>query len=178
MGDAEVASAIAAGDQGALGAAYDHHSLLYAYCRFQLSDPEDAADAVRDTFVIAACKLSVLCDPSRLRPWLHAVARNECRRRLRAGDSMSLSAEAREVSDDTADFGGSLAQPWVRELGRSAFATLDDADREIIQLTLRQRLDTVHLTDTLGVPRNRARLTASRARAAVAAAAAALLGAR
>ncbi len=180
MGDAEVATAIAAGDQAALGAAYDRHaSLLYAYCRFQLSDPEDAANAVRDAFVIAACKLSVLCDPSRLRPWLHAVARNECRRRLRAGDSMSLSAEAREVSDDTADFGGSLEQAGFRELVRSAFATLDDADREIIQLTLRQRLDTVDLTDTLGVPRNRARLTASRARAEfAAAAAAALLAAR
>ena len=179
MGDAEVATAIAAGDQAALGAAYDRHaSLLYAYCRFQLSDPEDAANAVRDTFVIAACKLSVLHDPSRLRPWLHAVARNECRRRLRAGDSMSLPAEAREVNDDTADFGGSLEQAGFRELVRSAFATLDDADREIIQLTLRQRLDTVDLTDTLGVPRNRARLTASRARAEFAAAAAALLAAR
>jgi RNA polymerase sigma factor (sigma-70 family) len=179
MGDAEVATAIAAGDQAALGTAYDRHaSLLYAYCRFQLSDPEDAANAVRDTFVIAACKISVLHDPSRLRPWLHAVARNECRRRLRAGDSMALSAEAREVSDDTADFGGSLEQAGVRELVRSAFATLDDTDREIIQLTLRQRLDTVDLTDTLGVPRNRARLTAARARAEFAAAAAALLAAR
>jgi len=179
MGDAEVATAIAAGDQAALGAAYDRHaSLLYAYCRSQLSDPEDAADAVRDTFVIAACKLSGLHDPSRLRPWLHAVARNECRRRLRAGDLMALSAEAREVSDDTADFGGSLEQAWFRELVRSAFATLDDADREIIQLTLRQRLDTVDLTDTLGVPRNRARRTASRARAEFTAAVAALLAAR
>src|SRR3984893_15098283 len=179
MGDAEVATAIAAGDQAALGAAYDRHaSLLYAYCRFQLSDPEDAANAVRDTFVIAACKLSVLHDPSRLRPWLHAVARNECRRRLRAGDSMSLPAEAREVNSDWADFGGSLEQAGFRELVRSAFATLDAADREIIQLTLRQRLDTVDLTDTLGVPRNRARLTASRARAEFAAAAAALLAAR
>src|SRR5260370_31983524 len=136
MGDAEVAAA--------RGAAYDRHaSLLYAYCRFQLSDPEDAANAVRDTFVIAACKLSVLCDPSRLRPWLHAVARNECRRRLRAGDSMSLSAEAREVSDDTADFGGSLAQPWVRELGRSAFATPGDAARGVIPPTPRQRVGPV-----------------------------------
>src|SRR3984893_4349279 len=162
MGDAEVATAIAAGDQAALGAAYDRHaSLLYAYCRFQLSDPEDAANAVRDTFVVAACKLSGLHDPSRLRPWLHAVARNECRRLLRAGDSMALSAEAREVSDDTADFGDSLEQAGFRELVRSAFATLDDADREIIQLTLRQRLDTADLTETLSESFYFTRLTAS-----------------
>jgi RNA polymerase sigma factor (sigma-70 family) len=179
VGDAEVATAIAAGDRAALGAAYDQHaSLLYAYCRSQLSDPEDAANAVRDTFAIAACKLSGLRDPSRLRPWLHAVARNECRRRLRAGDSMALSAEAGEVSEDTADFGGSLEQAGFRELVRSAFATLDEADREIIQLTLRQRLDTVDLTDALGVPRNRARRTASLARAEFAAAVAALLATR
>jgi RNA polymerase sigma factor (sigma-70 family) len=179
MGDAEVATAIAAGDQAALGAAYDRHaSLLYAYCRSQLSDPEDAGNAVRDTFVIAACKLSGLRDPSRLRPWLHAVARNECRRRLRAAGSAAQSAEAGEVADDTVDFGDSLEKAAFADLVRSAFAALDEADREIIQMTLRQGLDTVDLTEALGVPRNRARAIALRARAEFAAAAAGLLAAR
>ena len=49
-----------------------------------LSEPEDAADAVQDTFVIAAARLGGLRDPRKLRPWLYAVARNECHRRLRA----------------------------------------------------------------------------------------------
>ena len=32
--------------------------------------------------MVAEAKLRLLRDPSRLRPWLYAVARNECRRRL------------------------------------------------------------------------------------------------
>ena len=37
-------------------------------------EPADAADAVQDTFVIAAAELGRLRDPDRLRPWLYAVA--------------------------------------------------------------------------------------------------------
>ena len=51
-----------------------------------LSEPEDAADAVQDTFVIAAARLGGLRDPRKLRPWLYAVARNECHLRLRAAE--------------------------------------------------------------------------------------------
>jgi hypothetical protein len=36
------------------------------------------ADAVEETFVIAAARLGGLRDPRKLRPWLYAVARNEC----------------------------------------------------------------------------------------------------
>src|ERR1039457_7330666 len=47
-----------------------------------LPTPDDAAGAVRDTFLIASSRLERLRDPGRLRPWLHAVARNECLLRL------------------------------------------------------------------------------------------------
>ena len=57
-----------------------------------LSRPADASDAVQDTFVVAAAKLGRLRDPGRLRPWLFAVARNECRRQL-DGPHVSRSAE-------------------------------------------------------------------------------------
>jgi DNA-directed RNA polymerase specialized sigma24 family protein len=74
---------IVAGDPAALAAAYDHYApALYAYCRSLLSEPADAAQAVHDTFVVAALRLPGLRDPGRLRPWLYAVARNECRRQL------------------------------------------------------------------------------------------------
>ena len=51
-----------------------------------LGDPEDAADAVQDMFVIAAARLGGLGDPRKLRPWLYAVARNECHARLGASE--------------------------------------------------------------------------------------------
>ena len=84
MRDREIVAAIVAGDPAGLAAAYDSYAtVLHAYCRSMLAEPADAADAVQDTFVIAAAKLGGLRDPDRLRPWLYAVARNECYRRLR-----------------------------------------------------------------------------------------------
>ena len=45
------------------------------------------ADAVQDTFLVATAKVRNLRDPGKLRSWLYAVARNECLRRLRAGNA-------------------------------------------------------------------------------------------
>jgi DNA-directed RNA polymerase specialized sigma24 family protein len=86
MQDRELVAAIAAGDPEGLAEAYDRYAAsLYTYCRFMLPGPDplgSAANAVQDTFIIAAAKLGGLHDPERLRSWLHAVARNECLRRL------------------------------------------------------------------------------------------------
>jgi hypothetical protein len=87
MPDGAVVAAIVAGDPDGFAEAYDRYAAaLYTYCSFMLPSPDDAAGAVRDTFLIAATKLEGLRDPGKLRPWLHAVARNEClRRRSTAG---------------------------------------------------------------------------------------------
>ncbi len=99
MGDSEVVASIVAGDPEGLAAAYDKYAGdLYGYCQSLLQDPNDAADAVQDTFVIAASKLAGLRDPERLRAWLFAVARNECLHRLksrRAGDAAARCPRAR-----------------------------------------------------------------------------------
>jgi hypothetical protein len=89
MQDDEVVEAIVAGDPDGFADAYDRYAApLFAYCSFMLPAPDDAAGAVRDTFLIAVSRLERLRDPNKLRPWLHAVARNECLRRLSAtGDA-------------------------------------------------------------------------------------------
>ena len=83
MEDPDVVTAIVAGDPAGLAEAYDRYVVpLYSYCRAMLREPADAADAVQDTFLVATTKLRGLRDPSKLRPWLYAVARNECLRSL------------------------------------------------------------------------------------------------
>lgn len=108
MEDHEVVAAIVAGDPAGLADAFDAYAAsLYGCCRSLLSEPalvsapalpgdgadaiwrdapaasrDDAADAVRDTFIIASARLQELRDPGKLGSWLHAVARNECHRRL------------------------------------------------------------------------------------------------
>ena len=68
--------------------AYDRYAAaLYGYCHWMLHDSADAAEALKDTFVIAAATLGDLSEPAKLRPWLFALARNECRRRIRPGSA-------------------------------------------------------------------------------------------
>ena len=64
--------------------AYDRYAAaLYGYCHWMLHDSAAAAGALTDTFVVAAATLSTLTEPAELRPWLFALARIECRRRIR-----------------------------------------------------------------------------------------------
>src|SRR5271154_5918005 len=108
MDDREAVAAIAAGDPGCLGGAYYCYAPgLYGYCRALLRDPQDAADAVQDTFVITAARASALRDPGKLRAWLYAVTRNECHRQLR---SREAPAEA-----ETGEFG--FGEPGYGDAG-------------------------------------------------------------
>src|SRR5487761_580289 len=87
MDDPELAAAIVAGDSDGLSEALDRYAAsLFAYSRAVLPaadfGEEAAAEVVRDTFVIARAKLDDLADPGQLGPWLDAMARSECQRRL------------------------------------------------------------------------------------------------
>src|ERR1700735_523674 len=165
MRDREIVAAIVAGDPAGLAAAYDSYAAaLHAYCRSLLAEPADAADAVQDTFVIAAAKLGGLRDRDRLRPWLYAVARNECHRRLRARSSMASLDEAGEMTDTSAEVTAGAQRGELQDLVRAAIAGLNPGDREVIELHLRHDLDGADLAAALGVPLNQAHALASRAR--------------
>jgi Sigma-70 region 2 len=106
MQDRELVAAIAAGDPDGLAEAYDRYAApLYTYCRFMLPDPDpmgSVAQAVQDTFIIAAAKLPELNDPDRLRSWLHAVVRNECLRLLGPDAGVPASRPAGSPAPDDA----------------------------------------------------------------------------
>jgi RNA polymerase sigma factor (sigma-70 family) len=165
MRDREIVAAIVAGDPAGLEAAYDGYAAaLHAYCRSLLAEPADAADAVQDTFIIAAAKVGDLRDPDRLRPWLYAVARNECHRRLRSRARFAPLDETNDVSDMQTDASSGAGQAELRELVAAAQAGLNPSDREVIELTLRHEVEGRDLADALGVPLNQAHALASRAR--------------
>ena len=179
MRDREIVAAIVAGDPAGLAAAYDSYAaVLYSYCRSLLAEPADAADAVQDTFVIAAAKLGGLRDADRLRPWLYAVARNECHRRLRGRSRFAPLDEAGDVTDTAAAEPQGADQAVLRELVTSAVAGLNPGDREVIELNLRHDLTGAELGDALGLPVNQAHALASRARAQLERSLGALLVAR
>jgi RNA polymerase sigma factor (sigma-70 family) len=165
MEDPEVVAAIVAGDPAGLAEAYDRYATpLYSYCRALLHEPADAADAVQDTFLVATAKLRDLRDPARLRPWLYAVARNECFRRLRAGKALSALDEAADIPATSADIGATAEQAELSQLIRAAMDGLNAGDRDVIELSLVQDLEGDELAAALGVSRNHAHALLSRAR--------------
>ncbi len=165
MEDPEVVAAIVAGDPAGLAEAYDRYAMpLYSYCRSMLAEPADAADAVQDTFLVATAKLRDLRDPGKLRSWLYSVARNECLRRLRAGNALSALEEAADMPTQTAELGTATERAELQELVRAAIDGLNPSDRDVIELSLIHELDGDDLSDALGVSRNHAHALLSRAR--------------
>jgi RNA polymerase sigma factor (sigma-70 family) len=166
MRDGEIVASIVAGDPSGLAAAYDRYAEpLYKYCRSMLSNPSDAADAVQDTFVIAACRLAELRDPDRLRAWLYAVARNECLQILGAGRPAPPITVPPGMTDTVIDITeGAAERAELRALLTTAARGLNAAEREVLELQLRQGLETAEVADVLGVSRGQAAALASRAR--------------
>ena len=165
MEDPEVVAAIVAGDPAGLAEAYDRYAMpLYSYCRSILREPADAADAVQDTFLVATAKLRDLRDPVKLRSWLYAVARNECLRRLRAGNALHGLEEAADIPAQTAEIGAATERAELQQLVRAAMAGLNQGERDVIELSLVHELDGDELAGALGVSRNHAHALLSRAR--------------
>ena len=105
--DREVVAAIAAGDPAGLAMAYDRYAAaLYGYSHWILHDSAAATGALKDAFVIAIAMLSDLSEPSKLRPWLFALARNECRRRIRPTSAVRYGEV--DAADEPADATGPL----------------------------------------------------------------------
>ena len=179
MLDSEIVAAVVAGDPDGLAAAYDRYAApLYAFCQSLLNEQAEATDAVQDTFIIASAKLGGLRDQDLLKPWLFAVARNECHRRLRMRPGAGVGVEAGEVTEDTIDFGVDLERAELTEVVGAAMAALPLDKREVIELSLRQDFDDEDLACTLGISHRQAKALASRAREQFENLAAALLVAR
>jgi RNA polymerase sigma factor (sigma-70 family) len=166
MRDSEIVASIVAGDPGGLAAAYDRYAEpLYKYCRSMLSNPPDAAGAVRDTFVIASSRLAELRDPGRLRAWLYAVARNECLRILASPRPAPRITVPPGMADTIIDITeGAAERAELRALLTTAARGLNAAEREVLELQLRQGLEADEVADVLGMSRGQAASLASRAR--------------
>ena len=163
--DSELVASIVAGDPAGLALAYDWYAdSLYKYCRSVLSNPADAADAVQDTFVVAASRLPELRDPGRLRAWLYAIARNECLRILGSPRPAPRVTVPPGMSDTIIDITeGAAERAELRALLTAAARGLDPAEREVLELQLRQGLEPAEVADVLGLSRGQAHSLASRA---------------
>lgn len=138
---------------------------LYSYSRALLADPHAAADIVHDTFVLASSRVRQLRDPDLLRPWLYAIARNECRRAVRARRRTATLDLAGDPAAEEPDPETAVRTAQAGELVRAAVASLGRGDRTVLELALRHQLSAVDVGAALGIATNHAHARLSRARA-------------
>jgi RNA polymerase sigma factor (sigma-70 family) len=144
-----------------LYAAHGRHVMAYALRR--AARPEDAADVVSETFLVAWRRLDDLPSGEESRPWLFGVARRvlanqrrgEQRRdrlseRLRNELSTLIPAEAAPEAETAA----------MRTLGR-----MDPRDREVLLLAGWEGLGPSEIAQVMGISRAAARNRLHRARA-------------
>src|SRR3954471_4900698 len=83
--DDRLAREVARGSEAAFEVVYDrHHRGLLSFCRHLLGSPEEAEDAVQQTFASAYHGLMRTAGEVRLKPWLYTIARNRCISTIRA----------------------------------------------------------------------------------------------
>lgn len=146
--------------------AYDAYSgLILAYALRRIADPQDAADVVAETFLVAWRRIADLPAGDEARPWLYGVARRVLanrhrgerrRRQLHQRLAADLSPLAREA---TVTLEGS---EW--SVAAFAFAELSDHDREVLTLAGWDGLDRGEIATVLGCSRAAARVRLHRAR--------------
>lgn len=162
--DTELVAGVLAGDRDAFAAVYDRYAdRLHDFCWSVLRDRDEAADAVQDTFVLAAQRLAQLNDPERLRPWLYAVARSVALRRVRARRRVVLD-EVGDMADTDPGPHRAAEQESLRELVWTAAGGLSERDRALLDLHLRQGLEGAELGEAMGVSTNHAYVLLTRLR--------------
>lgn len=176
MDDEELVALALAQPEPGFARIYDiYGGRLYDYCYGILRSADDAGDALQDTFVAALTKLPQLRDPSRLRPWLYAIARNCCfkrsrkRTRERSAEDIELIMPAYQDSDRT------IESAELQQLVWAAVGGLSDTDRSVIDLNVRHGLEGEELAEALGLTPSRSYVVVHRAKSRLEASVSALL---
>jgi RNA polymerase sigma-70 factor, ECF subfamily len=142
---------------------YDEHlPIVAAYASRRTSSPEDAADVVAETFLVAWRRVDAI--PSReSHLWLLGVARNVLwsrdraeRRRRRLGAKLAQAAAFRQQRSASDENDRGLAH---------AFAELADADKDILGMVAWEGLDAAAIATVLNCSTNAAKIRLHRARA-------------
>src|SRR3954464_15929718 len=85
LSDERLVDQVRRGNEDAFEAIYDrHHRGDLAFCRHMLGSPDEAEDAVQQSFISAYDAMRSDQRDIRLKPWLYAIARNRCLSILRA----------------------------------------------------------------------------------------------
>jgi RNA polymerase sigma-70 factor, ECF subfamily len=139
----------------------DLYEPISGYVMRRSETPEDAAEAIAETFVVLWRRLDACPDGEEARPWLFGVARRVLANQRRGERRRTALAERLTVECDPADV--SIPAGSDGRVAR-AFAELSESDREVLALLAWEELTREELAVALGVSRPVARLRLHRAR--------------
>lgn len=164
--DADLVSAFRGGDPDAFAAIYDRYAdRLHDFCHAILRDRHEAADALQDTMLVAHRRLHQLRDPTRLRPWLFAIARHQAYRRSRHRNQATPAEPANlDMRADDAPYDDGVRAEETSRIVWEAAAGLATRDQMVLDLHVRQGLAGGELAEALGVTTHHADVLVSRVR--------------
>lgn len=164
MDDEALVSQALAGETQAIAALYDRYAdRLYDYARRLTRNPNDANDAVHDSFLVAMQRLGQLRDHSRFRPWMYAIVRTEVARKRLRTDRLHFGVWDDPVSTDIVPSRAAEITE-LQQLIADAADGLSDDDREVLDLHLRHGLTGPEMAAALDIPERHVSVTMQRVR--------------
>lgn len=136
---------------------------LSGYVLRRTRNPEDAAEAIAETFTTLWRRLESCPADEQVRPWLFGVARRVLANQRRGERRRSALAE-RLTAELDPSAAVALAAPGSDDRVSRAFASLSEPDREILALLAWEGLTREELSVALGASRAVVRLRLHRAR--------------
>ncbi|MBG0562382.1 RNA polymerase sigma factor [Actinoplanes aureus] len=138
---------------------------LLAYASRRVEQPDDAADVVAETFLVAWRRSADLPPDDEIRLWLYGVARRVLANHHRGGmrrERLGERLRQRLTPAPTRDPGSEVPQ---RLAVRAALSRLNETDREVLLLTIWEDLQPWEVAEVIGVSPAAVRTRLSRARA-------------
>lgn len=179
----ELLDAFRRGEPDAITALLERYEpVVYRFGVRMCRDPEDAKDVLQDTLLAAARGARAYRGGAALSTWLYTIARRMCtkRRRSRADEreeSVPLDGdEARSVPSGSRAPDEAAADREIADALDAAIRDLDPAQREVLVLRDVEGLEASEVAEVLEISVDAVKSRLHRARAAVRAAVAPLLG--
>lgn len=135
---------------------------ILGYAVRRCSSPEDAADIVAETYVIAWRRITELPTGEAGKLWLYGVARRVLANHRRS-ERRRLTRHT-ELTDEIEHFYTAPSHHSEQDGVDEAMSVLSDSDRELLALSLWEGLDPGEIATVLDCSRNAARIRLHRAR--------------
>jgi RNA polymerase sigma factor (sigma-70 family) len=180
LGDGELVELAQAGDRDAFAELYDRYfDRIYDFLTRMMRNRSEAEDITQDTFIRAMNSLGRLDSTSSFKSWLFTIARNTALNRLeRSGRSRPMPVVGEDSGDtlelyivDTDRLGNpqdAVQAESMASLVWEAASGLNPKQYSLLDLHIRQGLDSSDIAEVLNVNRNNAYVMLNRMKAALA----------